>query len=64
MYDVILGAQAIVIVAICDGVAICDWKCHNLWRVSRFVTESVAICDNVKICNWMAYIQSRPLSRH
>ena len=44
-----------VIVAICDCVAICDWKCRNLWRVPRFVTEGVAICDNVKMCNLMTY---------
>ena len=45
------------IVAICDGVAICDCMWRNLWRVSRFVTESVAFCD-VKMCNLMQYIQS------
>ena len=42
-----------------ESVAICDWKCRNLWReVSRFVTGSVAICDKIKICNLMAHIQS------
>ena len=44
-----------VIVDICDVVAICDGKCHNLWRVSQFVTEIVAICDNVKICIFTTY---------
>ena len=26
------------------SVAICDWKCRNLWRVSEFVTESISVC--------------------
>ena len=44
------------IVAICDGVAICDWKCRTLWRVLRFVTENVAIYD-IEICNLMTHIR-------
>ena len=39
-----------VIVPICDSVPICDWKCPDLWQLSRFVIKSVAICDNIKIC--------------